>query len=303
MMTLEGNLKHAYAQTSDVQIHYAVKGDGKLLLFLHGFPEFWAAWEEQLQVFGTHYQAVAPDLRGFNLSSAPSAPQQYHIKLLVEDIKGLVQHLGHMKFVLIAHDWGGGVAWAFAARYPEMVEKLIIINSPHPGIFARELIANPAQQRASAYMNLFRNPEAENILSKNNYRYLRDALEKGNSRWKMSEALVQRYIQAWSQPGALTGGLNYYRVSPLYPPRSHEEGEVIRKIAEAPREMFAVTVPTLVIWGELDEALLPGNLHGLSSYVDHLRIERIPDGSHWVIHEQSELVNRLIRSFIEDESI
>ena len=288
-----------YADLDDIQIHYVSCGQGNLILFLHGFPEFWGAWENQLQYFGAQYQAVAPDLRGFNLSGKPLPPDRYHVKLLVKDIRELVGQLGHRKMVLVAHDWGGGVAWAFANRHPEMVEKLVIINSPHPAIFARELLDNPAQKRASEYMNLFRAPEAEAFLSQDNFRYLSEALTGGQSRWKPSDTDLDRYISAWSKPDALTGGLNYYRVSPLHPPTTEAETAVIRQVVAAPREMFSVNVPTMVIWGELDEALLPGNLEGLESYVDHLRIERIPDGSHWVIHEQPDRVNQLVRSFIE----
>ena len=302
MLKPESAYDHGYAVSGDIQIHYAAQGQGRLVLFLHGFPEFWVEWEHQLCAFGAQYHAVAPDLRGYNLSGKPSLPRQYHVKLLVEDIRNLVHHLGHRKMVLVAHDWGGGVAWAFANRHPEMVEKLVIINSPHPAVFARELLNNPDQQTASAYMNMFRSPDAEKIISEDNYRYLKDALTKGLSRWKPSDALLQAYVAAWSRPGALTGGLNYYRVSPLHPPTSEAETAIIRQIADAPRDMFAVQVPTLVIWGELDEALLPGNLEGLESHVDQLRIERIPDGTHWVVHEQPDLVNRLIRSFVEDKS-
>lgn len=287
---------------NDVEIHYRSSGKGRLILFLHGFPEFWAAWEQQLKAFGDQYHAVAPDLRGFNLSSKPLRPEAYHIKLLVEDIRGLVGHLGHQKMILVAHDWGGGVAWAFANRHPEIVEKLVIINSPHPAIFARELLINPEQQSASEYMNLFRSPEAEALLSKDRYRYLQSAFTGGRSSWIPGDAMLERYISAWSQPNALTGGLNYYRISPLHPPTCEAEAAVIKQVAEAPREMFAVNVPTMVIWGEKDDALLPGNIEGLERYVDRLRIERIPDGSHWVIHEHPDRVNRLIRSFIEDRS-
>ncbi|WP_054031477.1 alpha/beta fold hydrolase [Desulfatitalea tepidiphila] len=300
MPSMKDTFDHGYAVSKDIKIHYAAKGQGKLILFLHGFPEFWAAWEHQLTTFCTKYQAVAPDLRGFNLSDKPSLPQQYHVKLLVEDIRNLVYHFGKKEMILVAHDWGGGVAWAFANRYPEMVEKLVIINSPHPGVFARELLENPAQQNASAYMNLFRSPDSEEILSRNDYQYLKDALTKGQSRWRPSDALMQDYVSAWSQPGALTGGLNYYRISPLHPPTTEAETVIIRQIAEAPRAMFEVRVPTLVIWGELDEALLPGNLEGLGLYVERLEVKRIPDGTHWVIHEQPELVNSCILSFIEE---
>ncbi|MFZ1983404.1 MAG: alpha/beta hydrolase [Desulfatitalea sp.] len=299
MTDYESKIIHGFADVNGIRLHYASMGQGPLILFVHGFPEFWAAWEHQLMVFGRDRQAVALDLRGFNLSSKPADPKQYHIKLLVEDLRGLVEHLGHQRMVLVAHDWGGGVAWAFANRYPAYVEKLVIINSPHPAIFARQLLNNPEQQRASAYMNLFRSAEAETILSANNYAYLTEALSRWGTRWRMSPELRQRYIEAWSQPGALTGGLNYYRVSPLHPAACEAELATIRQIAQAPRQMFAVTVPTLVIWGELDEALMTGNLDGLGDYVDQLAVRRIPDATHWVVHEQPDLVNTYIRSFLD----
>jgi pimeloyl-ACP methyl ester carboxylesterase len=265
---------------------------------VHGFPEFWAAWENQLVEFGRDHQAVALDLRGFNLSSKPADPRQYHIKLLVEDLRSLMAHLGHRRMVLVAHDWGGGVAWAFANRYPELVEKLIIINSPHPSVFARELLDNPEQRRASEYMNLFRSADAEKLLSADNYAYMADILFRWGSQWRLTPEKRQRYIEAWSQPGALTGGLNYYRISPLHPATSEAEASIIRQIAQAPRQMFAVTIPTLVIWGELDEALLVGNLDGLEQFVDHLTVHRLADATHWVVHEKGVQVNSLIRSFL-----
>ncbi len=267
-------------------------------MFLHGFPEFWAAWENQLAEFGQDRQAVAPDLRGFNLSSKPSDPGQYHVKILVEDIRALMDHLGHRRMVLVAHDWGGGVAWAFAKQHPDRLERLIIVNSPHPAVFARELLENPQQQQASQYMNTFRQADAEQILSENNYAYLVEVLTQWGSRWQPDPALLQRYREAWAQPGALTGGLNYYRISPLHPATNQQEETVIRQIAGLPPETFAVHMPTLILWGELDEALLPGNLEGMERYVDHLTIERIPDGTHWVIHEQPDLINDRIRRFI-----
>jgi pimeloyl-ACP methyl ester carboxylesterase len=225
--------------------------------------------------------------------------KHYHVNIIAKDVKALAEHLGHEKFILVAHDWGGGVAWFFANRYPDLLEKLIIINSPHAAVFARELLNNPAQQEASQYMLMFRTPHAEQLLSENNYAVLFDALLTGGSSWRMSEQERKRYVKAWSQPDALTGGLNYYRVSPIYPPTSPDDENRLRAIVNLDREIFAVKVPTLVIWGELDNALLTGNLEGLEDYIDDLTIERIPDGSHWVVHEQPKLVNSLIRKFIE----
>ena len=288
-----------YAEVNGIRLHYISVGKGKLIIFVHGFPEFWYEWEKQLIEFGQDYQAVAPDLRGYNLSSKPSDVEKYHVKYLIEDLRALAEHLGHEKFIMVGHDWGGGVAWSAAIRHPEIVEKLVIINSPHPAVFARELLNNPDQQKASQYMLILRSAEAERVLSENNFSRLSDVLVQFGSKWEMSEERRLKYIDAWSQPGALTGSLNYYRASPLYPPTSTEDKEQIKSILNLPKEMLAVRVPTLVIWGEQDRALLTGNLDGLEEYIEDLTLKRIPDGTHWVIHEQPELLNRLIRDFIK----
>jgi pimeloyl-ACP methyl ester carboxylesterase len=288
-----------FADVNGVRLHYVSEGHGKLMLFVHGFPEFWGEWVDQLKEFGRDHRAVAFDMRGYNLSSKPHNLKAYHATALIEDLRALADHLGHKKFTLVAHDWGGAVAWSFAARHPEWLERLVIINAPHPAIFARELLYNPDQRRASEYMLTLRSPEAEKILSVNNFSYLIDRLfHEVGVKWQITESVRQKYIEAWSRPGALTGGLNYYRVSPLYPPESKEDEQRIRTILDLPIEMFTVKVPTLVIWGELDHALMIGNLHGMEKYVENLTVERIPEGSHWVVHEQPDLVNLLIRSFI-----
>ncbi|MBW2582403.1 MAG: alpha/beta hydrolase [Deltaproteobacteria bacterium] len=290
-----------YAEVNGIRLHYVSVGKGKLIMFVHGFPEFWYEWEKQLIEFGQDYQAVAPDLRGYNLSSKPSDVEKYHVKYLIEDLRALADNLGHEKFIMVGHDWGGGVAWSAAMRHPELLEKLVIINSPHPAVFARELLNNPDQQKASQYMLMLRSAEAERVLSENNFARLSDVLVQFGSKWEMSEERRLKYIDAWSQPGALTGSLNYYRASPLYPPTSTEDKEQIKSILNLPKEMLAVRVPTLVIWGEQDRALLTGNLDGLEEYIEDLTLKRIPDGTHWVIHEQPELVNTLIRDFINPE--
>jgi pimeloyl-ACP methyl ester carboxylesterase len=287
--------QHKYADVNSVRLHYVTVGKGKLMMFLHGFLEFWYAWKHQLAEFGRDYQAVAPDMRGYNLSSKPAKVEQYQMKYLINDIRTLAEHLGHKKFILVAHDWGGGVAWPFAMRHPEFLEKLIIVNAPHPIIFVRELRDNPAQQKASQYILVHRTPEAEDILAKDNYAILVSSLFKeGIKQGYFTEEDRKAYIEAWSQPGALTDGLNYYRAAHLGS-FTGESDEVL----SADPSLFRVLVPTLVMWGEKDRWLLTGNLKGLERYVPNLTIKRIPDGSHWVIHEQPQLVNSYIREFIE----
>ncbi|MEO8026358.1 MAG: alpha/beta hydrolase [Bryobacteraceae bacterium] len=288
-------MDHHYAQVNGIRLHYVSAGEGPLMIFLHGFPEFWFEWREQLAEFSKDHLAVAPDLRGFNLSEKPEGVANYKARVIVEDIRALADQLlgdSTRKFTLVAHDWGGAVAWAFALTHPDRLDRLIILNSPHPGVFARELRDNPAQQAASQYMLFFRSPKAEEVLSRENYRRLA-AMVFGS--W-MSEEVRAAYLEAWAQPGALTGGLNYYRASPVAPP-SVEHG-ILPDAFRTDPALFTVRVPTLVIWGEKDQALLVENLNGLEDYVPDLTVRRIPDGTHWIAHEHPDLVNRYIREYM-----
>jgi pimeloyl-ACP methyl ester carboxylesterase len=274
---------HHYADVNGIQLHYVTEGSGKLILFLHGFPEFWYAWRRQLAEFGQGYQAVAPDQRGYNLSSRPAEVEQYAIPVLVEDVRALIEHLGHDRCVLVGHDWGGVVAWHFALTHPEYLEKLVIINAPHPTIMSRELQQNRKQRVASQYMIRFRSPETEAQLAANDYAALQNiVLTEGLARGHMTEEDRAAYLDAWAQPGALTGALNYYRA-----------------MGQVAHPSDVVQVPTLVIWGEQDTYLLTGNLDGLEAVVPDLSLKRVPEATHWIVHEQPELVNSTIRAFIE----
>jgi pimeloyl-ACP methyl ester carboxylesterase len=286
-----------YADVNGVRLHYRTAGSGPLMLFVHGFPETSLAWTHQVAEFSRDHHAVAPDTRGIGQSSRPEGVRAYHVSQQTEDLRQLIRHLGHEQCVLVAHDWGGACAWHLAHRHPELLHKLVIVNSPHPVLFARELARNEAQQQASDYMVLFRLEKAERVLSEDNFRRLAAHFrEWGRAGGRPADpALIERYRQAWAQPGCLTAALNYYRASPLYPPTPQDPGAA--KLQLRPQD-FTVRVPTLVIWGEQDTALLPGILDGLDECVPDLRLERIPEGSHWVIHEFPERVNRLIRDFI-----
>ena len=286
-------VNHQFANVNGIKLHYVTTGQGELMLFVHGFPEFWYAWRKQLATFGADFQAVAVDMRGYNLSDKPAEVAAYSIKHLVEDLRALVDHLGRQKFTLVAHDWGGVVGWAFAARWPNYLHKLIIINAPHPTIFARELRHNPAQQKASQYIDFFRSAQAEAVLSANDYAHLKEiVLAHGLKQGYFTEADSQAYLSAWSQPGALTGGLNYYRAFSLSP------SNVATEPASPKPNALKITVPTLVIWGEQDTALLTGNLVGLAEVVSDLTVKRISQGSHWVIHQYPDLVDQTIKEFL-----
>ncbi|MBK0394683.1 alpha/beta fold hydrolase [Ramlibacter algicola] len=276
-----------------------------LLVFLHGFPEAAFIWDELLEHFARPehggYRCVAPNLRGFERSSAPADVAAYRPKFLVQDITALIEAEGGQLACLVAHDWGGAVAWNLAVQAPQLVPRLVIVNSPHPGTFLRDLQSDPQQQEASAYMNFLVRPDAERILAENDYQRLFGFFgEWGASSW-LTPTVKQQYREVWNgpaggPPGAgLVGGCNYYRASPLRPARGEDPGA---SAITLPREMLTVTVPTLVVWGMQDVALRPSLLDGLDEYVHDLAIERVPDASHWIVHERPQLVAGRIGAFL-----
>jgi epoxide hydrolase 4 len=298
-----GSLIHSgqYANLPNgMRLHFASAGSpGRpLVLFLHGFPEAWFAWEAQLEAFGEQYYAVAVDLRGFNRSGKPADVEAYRPHNIVEDWRLLIAHLGYRETQVVAHDWGGAIAWNLAISAPQAIRKLVIINAPHPLIFARQLSESPAQQQASAYMNWLRKPGSENLLAENDFQRLDAILAAGSAsgnHW-YREALRARYHEAWSIPGeggshALTGGVNYYRASPLHPATAQDSAVAVTQMRA---QDWIVRVPVRVIWGIQDTALLASLLDGLDQLCPDLRITRIPDGSHWVIHEHPARVNTLL---------
>jgi epoxide hydrolase 4 len=272
-----------YLEANSVRLHYVTTGQGPLILFLHGFPEFWYAWKNQLAEFGKDHRAVALDMRGFNLSEKPKELSEYRIDALVEDLRSLAHHLSpRERFVLVGHDWGGYVAWIFASWHPEELQKLVIINAPHPATFAHLLTSDPAQQKASEYMGMFRSDQAEQVLCASEFEFLAKRVMAFGKKDGLSLEDKAEYIRAWSQPGAITGGLNYYRANNL----------------ASASESITVNVPTLVIWGVNDPAMVPRNLVRLQEYVPQLTVKRIPDASHWLVHSHSAEINRYIREYL-----
>lgn len=287
------SLRHETVAGDGVRLHCAVQGEAgrPLLLFLHGFPEFWAAWRGVMAHFSARgFLCVAPDLRGFNLSDRPADVAAYRANHLVADVLALGAHYAPGRpFTPVAHDWGGAVAWGVAIAQPRRLERLVMINSPHPYVFWRELCSNPAQQKASEYMNFFRLPKAEGVLAENGHARLLAAFGHLPAAWR------EELRESWSRPGGLAGGLNYYRASPLHPPMPGDPGASKLKL-EA--KDFQVQVPTLVLWGDQDTALLPGCLEGLGECVPDLRLVRFPDASHWIVHERTADVCREIEAFL-----
>lgn len=276
-----------------------------VLMFLHGFPEAAFVWDDLLEHFARPenggYRCIAPNLRGYEQSSAPAEVGTYRARHLVQDIAALIATEGGRLECLVAHDWGGAIAWNLANQLPQLTRRLAIVNSPHPGTFLRELQGNPQQQQASAYMNFLIRPDAEALLAQDDYRRLWAFFTQlGGASW-LTEALKARYREVWngpagSPPGAgLVGGCNYYRASPLRPPRP---GDPAAAAVTLPRDALTVDLPTLVLWAMEDSALPPCLVDGLEDYVSDLVLERVPGASHWIVHERPQFVAGRLQAFL-----
>ena len=264
------------------------------VLLLHGFPEAAFAWDGVMQALAPHARCLAPNLRGFEKSSSPAEVEAYRARHLMQDIEALIVHSGGPVDLLVAHDWGGALAWNLAAMRPELMKRLLIINSPHPATFLRELRANPAQQAASAYMNFLCRPDAEALLAENDFARLWPFFERMGGKTWLNDTLRARYREVWTM--GLTGGLNFYRASPLRPPSPADPraAQALQAVV-LPDALVTSRVPTSVLWGEGDQALLPCLLDGLDRWVPDLRLTRVPQASHWIVHEQPERVVEEIR--------
>jgi len=263
------------------------------LMFLHGFPEAAFVWDDLLTHFGGRYRCVAPNLRGFAPSSMPDAVEAYRVKHLVGDLVALLAQCGGGPLqALVAHDWGGAVAWTLVARQPGFTQRLVIINSPHPATFLRELRNSAAQQAASAYMNFLCRPDAERLLAEDDYARMwsmftqmsaDDPARQGGG-W-LTEATRQRYRDVWS--AGLTGACNYYRASPLRPATACDTS--VMRVALDDDDV-SVRVPTRVVWAEDDTALPVALLDGLEAFVTSLQVVRVPGATHWIVHERPQFV-------------
>ncbi len=270
-------------------------------LFLHGFPEAAFVWDGVMSALADSVpglRCVAPNLRGYAGSSAPTELAAYRAKHLVADLAALIDATcgadGATIDLLVAHDWGGGVAWNLAALSPQRVRRLVIINSPHPGALLRELRDNPAQQAASLYMNQLVQPDAATRLAADDFAGLWAILERfGGADW-LTPALREQYRAAWRQ--GLDGALNYYRASPLRPPTGPADTALQQLVL--PASVVEVAVPTTVLWGEADHALLTGLLDGLDAWVPGVQVHRLPGASHWIVHERPDWVIARLREVL-----
>ncbi|MFN6565946.1 alpha/beta hydrolase [Dendronalium sp. ChiSLP03b] len=285
MSVIPNSWKHEYINTNGVKLHYVTQGAGPLMVMLHGFPEFWYSWRHQIPEFAKYFQVVALDLRGYNDSDKPKEQSAYVMDEFVKDIKGVIKGLGYDKCILVGHDWGGAIAWFFAYAHPEMVERLIILNLPHPAKFIQGLYT-PQQLFRSWYIFLFQLPLLPELLLQSLDFQLIERTIQGTAFNKsaFTQADLDAYKDAAAKRGAIAAMLNYYRNNLLqFMPN---------------RKWDILDVPTLMIWGENDTALGKELTYDTAAYVRNLKVRYIPHCGHWVQQEQPEIVNQYMKEYL-----
>jgi pimeloyl-ACP methyl ester carboxylesterase len=291
---LDASIRHSYAQVGGVRLHYAARGNGqRLVILLHGFPECWYSWRNQLAALGDDCTVVAPDMRGYNLSDKPSRVEDYRMDLLVDDVLGLIRHFGQREAAIVGHDWGAAVAWAVALRHPEYVWKLATMQVPPPAAWRKNMTWRQALR--SWYMFFFQIPRLpEWQISRNDFAALERTFKRTTARpGVFSDADITVYKNALRERGALTGAVNYYRanVLPLLFSRRTEANE---------SSETRVHAPTLFIFGERDFAIIPETVRGVRDYVAApYREVRIAHSGHWVQNEAVSEVNAALKNFLD----
>ncbi len=279
---------HREGRVNGIRLHWVEQGEGPLVVLLHGFPEFWYAWRRQIPALAAAgFRAVAPDLRGYNLSDKPRGVRAYRIEALLGDLEGLIAHLGEERAHVVGHDWGGALAWYAPLFLPERLLSLSLLNAPHPLAFRRELRTSAAQRKKSSYVFFFQLPWLpERRIRAGNFALLakmlrRDPVTPG----AFTDEDIRLYVEALARPGALTAAVNWYRAALRFPPRARGRA-------------WPEGLKTLLVWGTRDRYLGPGLLEGLDRWVPELTIERIPDASHWVQADAPARVNQLLVRFL-----
>ena len=284
--------QHIDVQTNGITLHTVQAGpqDGPLLIFLHGFPEFWYCWYRQIDFFaGKGLRVIVPDQRGYNTSSKLSGISPYRIDSIARDTIGLIEYANRRKACIVGHDWGGATAWWLGQRYSSWVEKLAVLNCPHPSVITKHLLNNPAQRKKSWYIFYYQLPWLPELtMSREKWAFSRKALQFTSVRGTFSNEEIAEYVKAWSKPGALTAMLNWYRAGLLMMKPSRQKRHALRKIE----------VVTLLLWGVKD--------HFLGQELAQPSIDRCSDGklvfleeaTHWLQHEVPEKVNSLLLDFL-----
>ena len=286
---LPGDWSHREAVVNGVRLHYVEAGRGPLVVLLHGFPDFWYSWRLQIPALArAGFRVLAPDLRGYNLSEKPAGVDSYHLPLLTGDVAALIRHAGAERATVVGHDWGGVLAWHLAMTRLECVERLAILNAPHPALFRREL-RRPAQRLRSWYILFFQLPFLPELVCRwHRFALLRRTLAAGAvNRGPQGKRELALYVEALARPGALTAALNYYRA-------------VVRDMRQkVVPEPTVIDVPTLVLWGEADPFLGRRLTEGLEEWVRNLRLARFPRVGHWIQIQAAAEVDRVLVAFLK----
>ncbi|HYH84292.1 MAG TPA: alpha/beta hydrolase [Pyrinomonadaceae bacterium] len=288
------SVRHGYAQVGDVRLHYVERGEGeRLVVLLHGFPEFWYSWRHQLASLGERFRVVAVDLRGYNLSDKPARVEDYRTSRLVDDVTGLIRHLGAREAAVVGHDWGAAVAWAVAQHYPDYVWKLAALQVPPPAVWAKNFTLK--QLLMSWYMFFFQLPSLpEWFIRRDDFAAVEKMLRTGARAGTFSDDDIEIYKSAMREPGALTAAINYYRAN-----LGGRLKQIFKKGEYTKQER--IRVPTLFIYGERDVAIAPETVRNVAAYVDApYREVRFAEGGHWIQQEYSEEVSATLSSFLEE---
>ena len=321
-MGLNMRLEHKFTLVDDVNIHYVESGSKSrnketitTIIFLHGFPEYWGTWIKQLTYFSPNYRVIAPDLPGYNLSDKPSDLSFYALPKLITFIAQFIKVISPDQAVyLVAHDWGGVIAWPLAAFHPQLINKLIILNAAHPSTFTREMANNRIQRQKSAYIHQLISASGQSLLSKNNYNYLSEKMMVSARTDVFTDEVKAKYRQVWSQKGAINGMLQYYRAMPQLAANDTDNNVLesceednfsdtgtgpVKNISMIKVPNIRVNIPTLILWGEEDQAFVNENLDEIEQYVPNCSLVRFSNTSHWLQHEKPAAVNNAIAKFIQ----
>lgn len=284
-----------FATINGLKFHYVHKGSGDLIVFLHGYPFFGATWDKLLSHFAVTHHVVAPDNRGYNLSAKPIGIENYRIDKLVEDVKGLIEHLpANKKVVLVGHDWGGALAWSVAQKYPEMINKLVVINAPPYNVLLKMIQTDPDQRKSSAYMERLKSPASEAVFNEKGPALLwQYGFNKMFAKGHLNQKFKQAFFDSWHRPDAITGPLNWYRANIPLP-------DDINDASYWPSKDARVKVPSLLIWGEFERVFVPAMLDEIPKYVDDLTIHLVKGSNHTPFFDKPDEVIKVMEDFIKD---
>jgi epoxide hydrolase 4 len=291
--SLQSGWQHQFVETNNIRLHCVTQGEGELVVLLHGFPEFWYSWRHQIPVLARHFKVVVPDLRGYNYSDKPQSG--YDLDTLTRDVMGLIKSLGYTKAHLVGHDWGGAIAWHFAQRFPQMLDRLAILNAPHPQQMLKELGTNLDQLRRSWYLFAFQVPGIPEWLIQNNIKDFVLNVFRGQAVRKAAFSAEdnQIYQEALAKPGVVAAALNYYRQ--MFQPQQ------LLNPGNWWNSSPLVKSPTLVLWGQEDSMLSPTLTAEMAKLVEGpFQLKLIPQCGHWIQQEVPQTVNRELVSFFRN---